>query len=240
MVNRFETFEIVFDASGRPGRVTARRYASASSEASAWFVVAHGAGAGQHHPFMVRYAEALAGQGIEVLTFNFPYIEAGRRVPDQNGMLEACARGALVEALQRAGGARLFAGGKSMGGRILSQVVAADQELASTLAGLVFLGYPLHPPGRPDRPRTGHWPTLYVPSLFVQGSRDPFASPEELRAALPAMAGRAEVHIVDDGDHSFAVRKGKGRTQTEVDTEVQRRILDWMRTAITDASARRP
>lgn len=200
-----------------------------SSATAVWLMLAHGAGAGQDSAFMVSYARALASRGMHVVTFNFPYTERGRRLPDPASTLEACWKAVIAAVRERAGAAgRLFAGGKSMGGRIASHV-AADASVSRELAGLVFLGYPLHPPGRPDRRRTAHWPDVRVPTLFVQGSRDSFASPDELREDLPRFGGPSELLIVDGGDHSFKVTRATGRTQDSVHADIHDAIAEWIR-----------
>ncbi len=166
-------------------QVTAIVYPAAPRDpAGISLILAHGAGANQTSGFMVHVAGALAARGIETITFNFAYTEAGRRLPDRNDRLEACWR-RVIEACRSGaiggGGERrkLAIGGKSMGGRIASQVAAADPD---GIAGLVFLGYPLHPPGRPDKLRSKHLPAIRAPMLFVQGSRDAFGTPRRARA----------------------------------------------------------
>jgi len=195
----------------------------------AWLILAPGAGAGHDSAFIVGFARALASRGLHVVTFNFPYLERGRRVPDTNVTLEKCWDAVLRAVRERAGAASpLFAGGKSMGGRIASQVAVRRDPLVSP-KGLVFLGYPLHPPGRPDERRTAHWPHLHLPALFVQGSRDPFGTPEELRAALAGFGGDSRVMIVDGGDHSFKVPRSAGRPQDAVHADIQDAIVAWVR-----------
>ena len=195
----------------------------------AWLILAPGAGAGHDSAFIVGFARALASRGLHVVTFNFPYLERGRRVPDTNVTLEKCWDAVLRAVRERAGAASpLFAGGKSMGGRIASQVAVRQDPLVSP-KGLVFLGYPLHPPGRPDERRTAHWPHLHLPALFVQGSRDPFGTPEELRAALAGFGGDSRVMIVDGGDHSFKVPRSAGRPQDAVHADIQDAIVAWVR-----------
>lgn len=186
-------------------------------------ILAHGAGAGQFHPFMVRYARGIAAGGIDVVTFNFGYMDQKRRLPDKAPVLEARYREVIDVVTREVPGARrgLFIGGKSMGGRMATHVAAADAALP--LAGLVLLGYPLHPPGRPDKRRDAHLPRVGRPALFVQGSRDTFGTPEELRPALATMTPAPELHVVEGGDHSLAVR---GRS--DVDAEVQRAIIGWL------------
>jgi uncharacterized protein len=229
-------FRVAYEAGGRVGEVSARRY-EARGEPLAWLVLAPGAGAGHDHRFMVAFGSGLAARGLHLVTFNFPYIEHGRRVPDPTSTLEACWLSVLHAVAGEAGpGARLFAGGKSMGGRIASQVAAhvasetvGARRPAPPLHGLVFLGYPLHPPGRPEQLRTAHWPSVRVPTLFIQGTRDLFASPEELRAQLPRLGADASLLIVEGGDHSFAIARKAGRTQEEVCAEVQDAIAAWIR-----------
>ncbi len=176
-----------------------------SDRAVAGLVLAHGAGGGQQSPFMVKAANALAARGITVATFDFPYVAQGRSVPDKGPVLEAHWR-EVIDAARRHpafAGLRLFIGGKSMGGRIASQVAAQRVE---GIAGLVYLGYPLHPPGRPEQRRDRHLPDVAEPMLFVQGTRDQFGTADEIRALLPRLNPRAALFEVPDGDHSFNVR----------------------------------
>ncbi|HVC19654.1 MAG TPA: alpha/beta family hydrolase [Vicinamibacterales bacterium] len=211
------------------GTVTATEYpARAAHRPVATLILAHGAGAGQQSPFVTRFAAGFAARGLTVVTFNFPYTEAHRRMPDRPAALEACVRAVVAAVADRAGtGARLFAGGKSMGGRIVSQVAAADGR-SSPLAGLVFLGYPLHPPGRPATLRDAHLPAITVPMLFTQGSRDPFGTPAEIDAVCRRLGPRATPHIVDGGDHSFVVPRRWRLTQDAVEASVQEVVVDWI------------
>jgi uncharacterized protein len=173
---------------------TARIYRAPSPRQRS-LVLAHGAGAGQTHPFMVSFAEALAAGGIDVVTFDFLYVAAGRRAPDRPDKLEACWRAALALGTAEWSGRVPFIGGKSMGGRIASHLAAAGD----ACAGLLCLGYPLHPPKQPDKLRAAHLPKLACPTLVLQGQRDEFGSPEELRPHFPAA-----VEIVAlPGGHSF-------------------------------------
>lgn len=194
-------------------------------------VLAHGAGAPQTHPFMTAFARGLSSRGIGVVTFNFLYKERGRRAPDPPARLEACYRSVIAAVRERESvtGRRLLVGGKSMGGRIASQVVAADTRdgVSSGVDGLVLLGYPLHPPGRPEKLRDAHLPAITAPMLFVQGSRDTFGTPDELR---PVLAGcpAAELFVVDGGDHSFKVRGKDAPTEARVHAAVQDAIGDWI------------
>jgi hypothetical protein len=180
---------------------------------------------------MVAFANALAERGIDVVTFNFLYTELGRRIPDPNGRLESCWR-AVIEAMRTriTSGDKLAIGGKSMGGRIASQV-AADG--AVDLAGLVFLGYPLHPPGRPDRLRSAHLQDVKAPMLFVQGSRDAFGTPAELQPIISQLELAADLFVVEGGDHSFRVPKSAGVKQQDVYRAIQDRIETWLRMIVS-------
>ncbi len=207
------------------GPVTALVYGARDPRHSA-LILAHGAGSGQHSPFMVGFANALAALGVETITFNFPYTERKRRLPDRRPVLEACYR-AVIDAVSVAvvsAGRPLFIGGKSMGGRIATQVAAADPE--RPIAGLVLLGYPLHPPGRPAERRDAHLPAVGRPMLFIQGSRDAFGTPAELMRALAPLAPPATLHVVAGGDHSFKV--SKAGDQAAVYADVQRTIAAWV------------
>ena len=221
-----EQFRIDVDG----GSVSAIAYRpAAAAQPSLTLILAHGAGAGQTHAFMVSYAHAFAERGIETITFNFPYMERGRRFPDRAPVLEAC-YGAVIDAVRRRAGharPRLVIGGKSMGGRIATQLAAQDEARASALAGIVCLGYPLHPPGRPDRQRTAHLPQIPCPLLIVQGSHDGFGSPAALQPIVEGLP-HAALHVVDGGDHSFKVSKRSWRPQDTVHTAVQGEVVRWM------------
>ena len=225
-------FTVALDAGDAVGALAYPARAEASAEQT--LVLAHGAGAPQTHPFMTAFARGLAGRGIDVVTFNFPYMERKRRIPDPATRLEAAYRAVLQatrERLERPGRPppQLLIGGKSMGGRIASQTVAADVRAGREpdVAGLVFLGYPLHPPGRPDKLRAAHLPTIAAPMLFVQGSRDAFGRPDELRPVLADCAD-AELVVVEGGDHSFKVRGREAPSLEDVYTTVQDAIAGWM------------
>ena len=177
-----------------PGqRTTALLYpAQTKTRHPATLILAHGAGAPQQHPFMVSFARALSERGLDVVTFNFLYTEQRRKVPDRMPQLVACYR-AVIEAARAelpSARERLFIGGKSMGGRAATHVAADDAAL--TLAGIVLLGYPLHPPGRPDQLRDAHLPDVRRPMLFVQGSRDTFGTPSELKPILASLVAAAD------------------------------------------------
>src|SRR5262245_22445418 len=188
-------------------RTTALAYrASGEQPANVTFVLAHGAGAGQQSAFIVGFARGLAAHGVDVLTFNFLYAEHRRRVPDRVEKLEACYRAVIgaarrVDSFERS---RLIVGGKSMGGRIATHLAAADDAAALGIDGVVLLGYPLHPPGKADQLRAAHLERIRVPMLFVQGERDPFGTPAELRPVLDRLSSGATLHVVEKGDHSLA------------------------------------
>ena len=192
-------------------------------------VLAHGAGAPQQHPFMVSFAHALSDRGLDVLTFDFLYIAQKRKVPDRMPQLVACYRAVIEMARQEIPSARerLFIGGKSMGGRAATHVAAGDRELA--IDGIVLLGYPLHPPGRPDQLRDAHRPDVQRPMLFVQGARDTFGTPSELKPILASLSPLPTLHHVDRADHSFKVagQDAKSR-QAAIFAEIQDTIVEWI------------
>jgi uncharacterized protein len=206
--------------------VTAIAYpAAARNRAGISLILAHGAGANQSSAFMVQFASALAARGIDAVTFNFLYSEQRKRVPDRNDKLEACWRKVIETfAEKRKQGGKLFIGGRSMGGRIASQVAAAGADVA----GLVLLGYPLHPPGQPEKLRTKHLPAIKVPMLFVQGSRDAFGTPDELRPVLERLAAPVDLCVVEGGDHSYKVPK-KLMPQDQVFEFVLDEVDRWLR-----------
>jgi len=192
-------------------------------------VLAHGAGAGQRSTFMVDFAHALSERGLDIVTFNFLYTERRRSMPDRRPLLDACYCAVIETVRQQLDSARrwLFAGGKSMGGRIATHVAAADRDL--DLSGLVLLGYPLHPPGRPAERRDAHLPEVGRPMLFVQGSRDAFGTPSELEPVLAALSPRATLHVVEGGDHSFKIGKKDPARQLALLSEAHRTIVEWIR-----------
>jgi uncharacterized protein len=174
----------------------------AAKDAVATLVVAHGAGAGMDHPFLAGFCRAMGEAGAATVRFNFPYIERGRRSPDSERVLRETWLAAFDAASERAKGRPVLAGGKSLGGRIASMCVADGMPAA----GLVFLGYPLHAPGTPDKLRAEHLERIEVPMLFIQGTRDPFARPDLLARVLKRLGDRATLEPVEGGDHSFRIR----------------------------------
>lgn len=169
---------------------------------SAAVAVAHGAGSGMDHPLLVGFTDCLNEAGIASLRFNFPYIEAGRKTPDREPAAIEAWRAVFAATHDRAGGKRVFGSGKSYGGRMASMAVAEGMPAD----GLVFLGYPLHPPGKPDRLRDSHLGRVHVPMLFLQGTDDPFARRDLLEGVVERLGRWAVLHEVEGGDHSFRVR----------------------------------
>jgi predicted alpha/beta-hydrolase family hydrolase len=189
-------------AIGVPERGEVSGVGARPSDADATVVLAHGAGAGMDHPFMSGVTRALNDLGLATLRFNFPYMEAGKRAPDRAPVAVAAWRSAAETARGRAAPDEpIWVGGKSFGGRMASMAVADGMPAA----GLIFLGYPLHPPGKPERVRDEHLDRISVPMLFLQGSRDPFATAAVLEPVLERLGPRATLHRVEGGGHSFEV-----------------------------------
>ncbi len=210
--------------------VTALLYApSKKDRIGITVILGHGAGANQLSPFMRLFASGLAERGFDAITFNFIYMEKGRRVPDPKAKLEGCYR-AVIETTRehkKLKGNRVVIGGKSMGGRIASQV-AATEEYADKITGLVFLGYPLHPPGKPEQPRDAHLKDVRAPMLFVQGSRDAFGSEEEIRALIKRLRLPATLHAIKGADHSLKVPKSAGVPQPQIYESTMDEIARWL------------
>jgi len=227
MSERIKTMELEVRIDEKDS-VTALLYiASKKARVGVTVILGHGAGSNQLSPFMQLFAKGLAARGLDVLTFNFVYMEQGRRVPDQKAKLESCYR-AVIEAAgknKKLKGNRLVIGGKSMGGRIASQVAAADK---SNIAGLVFLGYPLHPPGKPEQLRDAHLKDVHAPMLFVQGSRDAFGTPDELRAVIKRLQLPATLQAIESGDHSLKVPKSSSVPQERVYESTMDEIASWL------------
>lgn len=215
--------------------VTAKYYAAGPSP-TATLVLGHGAGAGQSSGFMIEFATGLAARGLDVVTFNFPFTERGTKLPDPQPVLESCFRSVLTHVASDPAGRRLplFIGGKSLGGRIASHVAAsrdADESATETwwdrLRGLVLLGYPLHPPGKPQQVRVSHLPHIGQPMLVVQGAKDAFGTPDELRLFFDVLPSRCEVYAIELGNHSLEVPKRSGISQAQVYAAAQDRIAQW-------------
>jgi len=214
--------------------VTALLYPAAKKiRAGLTALLAHGAGANQLSGFMRMFARGLAERGLDVMTFNFIYMEQGRSVPDQKPKLESCFR-AVIEAIakhRKLKSNRLVVGGKSMGGRIASQVVAAREEapLALDVSGLVFLGYPLHPPGNPAKLRVEHLAQIQKPMLFVQGTRDALGTPEEIQPFVKNLRPPARIYAIEGGDHSFKAPKKFGLSPDQIFETSMDEINRWIR-----------
>jgi predicted alpha/beta-hydrolase family hydrolase len=204
-----------------PGAATS---ASIHGRGATLVVLGHGAGGNRRHPMLRALAEALAASGRSACLYNFAYAENGARRPDPPSVLEATTRAAAALAREATGARRIVHGGRSMGGRIASQVVAAGERAD----GLVYLGYPLHPPGQFEKRREAHLPGIAVPQLFVQGTRDAFSREDLLLALMDRLSPRAELHRVAGADHSFAVLKRSGRTPEDVLAEVRAALLGWL------------
>jgi hypothetical protein len=200
---------------------------SDAQTAGALVVLAHGAGNDMRNPLLVALADALAEHGFPTVRFNFPYKERGAGAPDPPAVLEACYRAVLAQLRSdpELGTHRLVIGGKSMGGRIASHLAAAGE----AVDGLLFLGYPLHPAGKPEQLRAAHLRRVTAPMLFLAGTRDSLCRLDLLRGVLDALP-RATLHVVEDGDHSFAVRKRSGRDPGSVRDEIVEASVAWLRT----------
>ncbi len=195
-------------------------------DARALCALAHGAGAGMRHAFMEAISARLVAAGIATFRYQFPYMEQGRRAPDPPGVLTATVRAAIDAATGAAPGLPLFAGGKSLGGRMTS--TAAAQRPLAGVRGIAFFGFPLHASGKPGHARADHLRDVGVPMLFLQGTRDPLAKLAELRPVLDALGDRAQLHVVDGGDHSFHVLERSGRTDDEALDEICARVAEFV------------
>src|SRR6478752_6186725 len=194
--------------------------------AQACFVFAHGAGAGMTHEFMEQAASSLCERGIATLRYQFPYMEKGSRRPDTPAVAHAAVRAAVAEAARRCPGLVLFAGGKSFGGRMTSQAQAAAPLLG--VRGLAFLGFPLHPAGKPSSDRAKHLADVKVPMLFLQGTRDSLAELKLLEPVVKSLGSLATLHSVKEADHSFHVLVRSGRNDRDVLDEVLDTFVAWV------------
>jgi len=217
---------------GASGTVSALGVAPA--EPRAQLVLGHGAGAGMRHPFMEAIADRLAARDVATLRYQFPYMERGQSRTDPPSVATATVRAATAEAAQLFPGVPLFAGGKSFGGRMTS--TAASLSALPDVRGLVFVGFPLHPAGRPGTDRAVHLDHVDVPMLFLQGTRDALCDLEHLGRVLKRLGKRATLHLWDGADHSFHVLKRSGRTDEQVLDELADAITGW---CVTGAGSRR-
>jgi predicted alpha/beta-hydrolase family hydrolase len=198
--------------------------------ARACYVLAHGAGAGMDHPFMSAAARELGALGIATLRYQFPYMERRSRRPDPPALCHATVRAAVDDAARRSGGLPLIAGGRSFGGRMTSQAQAAEP--LPGVRGLAFLGFPLHPAGKPSDARALHLSQVQVPMLFLQGTKDALADAARMRALAQRLGGRATLHLVADADHSFHVPARSGRGDAEVRRELLEVLAGWVDTLL--------
>jgi uncharacterized protein len=197
------------------------------AQAHCLLVLAHGAGAGMHHSFLENLTAALAESGVATLRYQFSYMEQGRKSPDRPDKLMATVQAAASAAAKAAPGLPLFAGGKSMGGRMTSQ--AAAQGLLPEIKGIVFFGFPLHPPKQPSTKRADHLAKVEVPMLFLQGTRDTLADLSLIRPVCAKLGSRATLHIFETADHSFHVLKSSGKDDATVMQELAQTTTAWTR-----------
>lgn len=189
------------------------------------YVFAHGAGAGMRHPFMAQLATQLQELGAATLRYQFPYMQAGRGRPDVPAVLEATVRAAILKGHELLPGVPLLAGGKSMGGRITSQLLAKEPDLP--VKGIAFVGFPLHQPNKPGRARAAHLFDVAQPMLFVQGTRDALADLSLMKEVTAELGSTALLHVIEGADHSFSVPKKSGRTAADVQEEIARAIVEF-------------
>ncbi len=210
-------------AIGKTGSVSA--LLDRPTKARACFVFAHGAGADMTHPFMQAVAAGLAERGVATLRYQFPYMEKGSRRPDPPAIAQAAVRAAVAEAARCCPGLPLIAGGKSFGGRMTSQAQAMAP--LDGVSGLAFLGFPLHPAGKPSSDRAKHLSDIKIPMLFVQGTRDSLAALKLLEPVVKGLGPSASLHLVKEADHSFHVPARSGRNDREVMTEILDAFAAW-------------
>lgn len=215
--------EIHFEVSEKAGKVSGLLLRP--DNARSLLVLAHGAGAGMCHKFMEEMARKLGGLGIATLRYQFPYMEKGSKRPDPEAVLVATVRAAVTTAAEHARGLPLFAGGKSMGGRMTS--IAAAQAPLERIQGLVYFGFPLHAAGKPAATRGEHLLKVSAPMLFLQGTRDTLADLTLLKPLCRRLDNRAELFVVDGGDHSFHMLKSSGRTDDQALDEIALKVSSW-------------
>ena len=221
---------------GKDGRIGARHYApDRQYSLGVTYVMAPGAGVGHDSKFLVTFGELLSERGLDVITFNFPFLQRGAKRPDGMPKLERC----YLEVMKRVAttpalaSQPLIVGGKSMGGRIASFIAARDSDgFEQPIAGLIFLGYPLHPPQRPEQLRVVHLPDVKVPMLFVQGTRDPFGTPLQLEPVLTTLDTPWHIHRVMGGDHSFTLPRKWTGAEPQLFDAAARAIAEWVTTEI--------
>jgi predicted alpha/beta-hydrolase family hydrolase len=195
------------------------------TRATCLLVLAHGAGAGMNHIFMTAITNQLAEDNVATLRYQFPYMEQRRGVPDQQPLLTATVAAAVRTADQLAPDLPLFAGGKSLGGRMTS--LAASEQKLEAIRGLIFFGFPLHPPKRPSIKRAEHLQLVKLPMLFLQGTRDDLADLTLLRPICGSLGPQTVLHVIEGADHSFHVLKRSGKTEPEVLAELSSTVKAW-------------
>jgi predicted alpha/beta-hydrolase family hydrolase len=223
-------YDITLDL-GKDGKIGVRHYAPERDYAlGATFVMAPGASVGHDSPFIVTFGELLSERGLDVVTFNFPFLQRGSKRPDGMPKLEQCYRAVVkqVAATPALANQPVIAGGKSMGGRIASFLAARADGFEKPVAGLIFLGYPLHAPQRPEQLRVVHLPDVKVPMLFVQGTRDPFGTPVQLEPVLSTLDTKVRIHKVMGGDHSFGLPRKWAGAEPQLFDAAARAIADWV------------
>jgi uncharacterized protein len=216
--------EIKFSAGDKVGKVSGLLLRPQGAEGLV--VLAHGAGAGMRHRFMEEIAQKLADHAIATLRYQFAYMEKGSKRPDNEAILTATVRGAVAAANERGDGLALFAGGKSMGGRMTS--LAAAKEPLEGVRGLVYFGFPLHAAGKPSASRADHLFDIKLPMLFLQGSRDALADLTLLKPVCTRLGKRAELFIIDGGDHSFHLLKSSSRSDEQALDDAAQKVATWM------------
>ena len=198
----------------------------APASAKACYVFAHGAGAGMNHAFMEAIAQGLVERGIASLRFNFPFMEQGSKRPDSPAVAHAAIRAAVAETARRMPDVPLFAGGKSYGGRMTTQAQAAEP--LPGLKGIVLVGFPLHPAGKPSAERAAHLDSVKLPMLFLQGTRDSLADLDLITKVTASLGKKATLHTVEGADHAFHVLVRSGRTDAQVREELLETMTAWM------------
>ncbi len=210
-----------------PSGATTSGLLQAPARAEAGYVFAHGAGAAMDHGFMTAIAQGLAERGIAILRFNFPFMEQGSKRPDPPAVAQAAIRAAVAEAVRQWPGLPLFAGGKSYGGRMTTQAQAADA--LPCVEGIVLVGFPLHPAGKPSTDRAAHLAGVKLPMLFLQGTRDALAEIDLMRETTASLGSRASLHVVEGADHAFHVLVRSGRNDGQVREELLDTMAAWMK-----------
>src|SRR5262244_1076148 len=216
--------EIRFEVSKMAGRVSGLLLFP--KEAKSLLILSHGAGAGMSQVFMENVAEKLADRAVATLRYQFPYREKGIKRPDSEAVLTASVRGAVTAAQKHANGLPLFAGGKSMGGRMTS--LAAAKEPLNSVRGLIYLGFPLHAAGKPSAERANHLFDIKLPMLFLQGSRDALADLKLLKPLCARLGKRVELFVIEGGDHSFHLLKSSGRSDDQALDEAALKVGSWI------------